>query len=206
MRRERPYGYVIADAVMTEPAGAAPQPFRVTWPLNAATGEYAVFARWASHANRANDAEYTVRHQSGETTLTVDQRQGGDTWQSLGHFQLDPLSEVSVNTDANGYVIADAVRILGAPQGNSATSTYLRTLTSPIRGQADGRSQAGGLGCRPASVLGNSPRYSADRDASAFSGAIVMMRNLAFTTTTSGTRIRAWGGTSSPIRLGSLEG
>jgi len=57
-------GYVIADAVMIVPPGAAPS--TATWSLNVpSSGSYAVYARWSAHPNRASDAKYTVHHAAG---------------------------------------------------------------------------------------------------------------------------------------------
>jgi len=52
-------GYVIADAVMLEPPGAAPN--TATWNLNVpSAGTYNVYARWTAYPNRATDAKFTA--------------------------------------------------------------------------------------------------------------------------------------------------
>ncbi|HQZ87086.1 MAG TPA: RHS repeat-associated core domain-containing protein, partial [Actinomycetota bacterium] len=79
-----------------------------TWPL-AGNGHYRVYARWTSHANRAGNARYTVRHTGGDTPVSVSQQQNGGSWQLLGTFELDANSQIVLTDDANGYVIADAV-------------------------------------------------------------------------------------------------
>ena len=53
----------------------------------AQAGQYEVYAQWTRHANRATDATYTVTHAGGSTP-------------------------VAVNQQANGYVIADAIRLV----------------------------------------------------------------------------------------------
>jgi len=105
--------YVIADAVMLLPPGAAPN--SATWTPNVAqAGQYEVYARWTSHANRASNATYTVTHAGGATPVTVNQQSGGGAWNLLGTFSLAPGSthKVTLSDQANGYVIADAIRLV----------------------------------------------------------------------------------------------
>jgi RHS repeat-associated protein len=117
-------GYVIADAVMLAPPGAAPN--TATWTLSVPTsGSYEVFSRWTQHPNRATNAPYTVNHASGSTTVLVNQEAGGGTWFSLGTFTFSAGSATVTLTDqANDYVIADAVMLLPpGSQPNTATWT-----------------------------------------------------------------------------------
>ncbi len=84
---------------------------------------YQVAATWAGTWNRATDAPFTVT--DGVTSLTVDKDQGqapddftdqGSSWEFLTDLTLDAGSStltVRLSDDANGYVIADAVRIEG---------------------------------------------------------------------------------------------
>ena len=106
-------GFVIADAVMLVPAGAAPN--SAAWTPNVAqAGSYEVYATWTSHANRASDATYTVTHTGGATPVTVNQQLAGGEWNLLGTFSLQPgtAHKVTLSDQANGYVIADAVRLV----------------------------------------------------------------------------------------------
>ncbi|MFY9314815.1 MAG: hypothetical protein WAO95_04560 [Burkholderiales bacterium] len=106
-------GYVIADAVMLAPPGAAPN--TATWTPNVAqAGTYEVYARWTQHANRATNATYTVTHGQGTTNVPVNQQANGGVWNSLGTFQLAPgtTHKVALTDQANGYVIADAIRLV----------------------------------------------------------------------------------------------
>jgi hypothetical protein len=106
-------GYVIADAIMLAPENAAHNSF--TWNITIpASGEYEVFARWSSHPNRASDAKFTVVHNGGDNTVTMNQRQSGNQWNSLGAFTFTQGISYSVTlTDrADGYVIADAIRLV----------------------------------------------------------------------------------------------
>ena len=106
-------GYVIADAVMLVPPGATANV--ATWtPSVAQAGQYEVYARWTQHANRATNAIYTITHASGSTPVTVNQQQGGGAWNLLGTFSLTPgaAHKVSLSDQANGFVIADAIRLV----------------------------------------------------------------------------------------------
>jgi RHS repeat-associated protein len=117
-------GYVIADAVMLAPPGAAPN--TATWTLNVpTTGNYAVYARWTEHPNRATDAKYTVNHAAGATQVTVNQQQGMGAWNLLGTFSFNAgAASVTLTDQANGYVIADAISLTPAgAAANSATWT-----------------------------------------------------------------------------------
>jgi len=104
-------GYVVADAVQLVAVNSPGN--QVTWPLDVPPGHYEVYARWTAHANRATNAVYTVHHQSGATPVTVNQQQNGGSWQLLGTFDLTPSSTVTLTDTANGYVVADAIRVMG---------------------------------------------------------------------------------------------
>ncbi len=117
-------GYVIADAVSLTPAGATPN--SATWTPNVAqAGQYQVYARWTQHPNRATNATYTVSHAGGTTPVTLDQQQNGGVWNSLGTFTLGPgtAHKVTLTDQANGYVVADAVRFV--PLGGQQTGTAI---------------------------------------------------------------------------------
>jgi len=107
-------GYVIADAVKLIAADAPPNTATWTLPVESA-GRYAVYARWTAHANRATDATYTVHHAGGQTPVTVNQQQHGGSWQPLGSFDFEPgEARISLTDQANGYVIADAIKLVAA--------------------------------------------------------------------------------------------
>jgi len=106
-------GFVIADAVMFLPPGASAN--TATWTPNVAQGgQYEVYARWTAHPNRASDAGYTVTHSGGSTVVPVNQQVNGGVWNLLGTFSLSPGSahKVTLTDQANGYVIADAIRLV----------------------------------------------------------------------------------------------
>ena len=87
--------------------------------------DYEVFAKWTAHANRASNAVYTVTHANGVSDITVNQQESGGQWVRLGPFTLNNQSLVSLSSNANGYVIADAIRITGdARVGNGENKVY----------------------------------------------------------------------------------
>lgn len=77
--------------------------------------------RPAPGANRAGNAPYTVVHADGTDTVRIDQRlpgttePRGGTWVSLGAYRLRAGlgTSVELSNDADGTVVADAVRLLG---------------------------------------------------------------------------------------------
>lgn len=75
---------------------------------------YKVYAKWVSHSNRGSNVPYTVHHAGGATTVLVNQQVDGGVWNLLGEFTLDANSKVVVSDDANGYVLADAIRLTSA--------------------------------------------------------------------------------------------
>lgn len=82
------------------------------------TGQYEVLTSYTADPNRASNAKYVVHHAAGTTTVTVDQRVRGvpdprtGEWVSLGTFSFEAGldSYVELSDDADGFVIADAVR------------------------------------------------------------------------------------------------
>ena len=86
-----------------------------TWTITVPeTGSYEVYARWSvAGSNRASDAPYTVYYDGGSATGDMDQRVNGGEWVSLGvySFEAGPAS-VALSDDADGYVIADAIRFI----------------------------------------------------------------------------------------------
>ncbi len=86
--------------------------------------EYKVFATWNARDNQASNAPYTVYDGVvTEGTVTVDMRAApsgelfeGLPWESLGIFSITSGTLRVELSDANGKVVADAVRIV--PWGN----------------------------------------------------------------------------------------
>ncbi|MCP2356298.1 hypothetical protein HD597_003318 [Nonomuraea thailandensis] len=108
-------GYLYARAG----AGASVVRWRPVVPL---TGLYEVQVSYTVHENRASDAPYRIRHSGGTTLVRVDQGRSGVTeprggsWVSLGTFRMNEgVGRVELSDEADGVVIADAVRLLRAP-------------------------------------------------------------------------------------------
>jgi RHS repeat-associated protein len=89
-------------------------PATASWSLEPATpGQYKVLVKWPQATGLASNASYTVSHAQGQTAVTLDQRQNGNTWQPLGTFELAPgqSHKVALIDRADGTVVADAVRM-----------------------------------------------------------------------------------------------
>jgi len=74
-------------------------------------GRYRIHARWTANPNRAISARYAVHHDSGITTVTVNQQENGGQWNLLGEFDfsLEKPAMVFLPDDPGGYVIADGL-------------------------------------------------------------------------------------------------
>lgn len=92
-----------------------------TWVCRLGPGEYQVSVTWAAHPNRATDAPFTLWDgDAAIATVEVNQqanpsdyRAGTVAWHELGLVTLtsDTLV-VELSNDADGYVIADAIRVV----------------------------------------------------------------------------------------------
>ncbi len=121
-------GYVIADAVMILPPNSPAN--TATWTPNVTqAGQYEVYARWTSHANRASDAKYTVTHAAGVTTTTVNQQANGGIWNLLGTYSLAPGTShnIALTDEGNGYVVADAIRLVPVTVQPQAKLYFIHT-------------------------------------------------------------------------------
>ncbi|GAA3774097.1 hypothetical protein GCM10022225_72260 [Plantactinospora mayteni] len=93
----------------------------VRWrPALPGDGRYEVLVSYPAASNRATNTPYTVHHAEGNDVVPVDQRvrgvpepRGGE-WASLGIFTFTAgiSGSVELSDNANGFVIADAVRFL----------------------------------------------------------------------------------------------
>ena len=96
---------------------------------------YTVAANWTSYRNRATNARYEVVYESEsgqliEEQFTVDQTTGGGQWQELGRVVPSSSSlSVTLSNDADGYVIADAVKL----QAASASDESIRIESDKSR-------------------------------------------------------------------------
>ncbi|WP_420347619.1 RHS repeat-associated core domain-containing protein [Pelagibius sp.] len=119
-------GLVVADAIAIEKIDAPPN--SATWTLNVPEDEfYTLETRWISHANNASDAPFTVNHLLGSDTVFMNQQVGLGVWTSLGSYLIpgDGSSSVVLTDQANGNVVADAVRLTpDTSQVRTATWAY----------------------------------------------------------------------------------
>lgn len=80
-------------------------------------GRYAVYISYKTLPESSEAAHYTVRHASGSTEFTVNQKRGGGTWIYLGSFDFEQGSSGCIILDNRGdpgtAVTADAVKIGG---------------------------------------------------------------------------------------------
>ncbi len=80
------------------------------------SGNYEVFAASTVNANRATNVPVDIISASGTTTVTVNQQLNGG-WVSLGVYPFNAGTQGSVlirTTNTNGYVIADALRLVAS--------------------------------------------------------------------------------------------
>ena len=104
----------------------------VTWtPALASGGSYRIYARWTDGADRAGNATYQITHTGGSSNVTVNQQQQGGQWNLLGTFTLTPGAghNVRLTDNANGTVVADAVKFVPANAGTvySIQTDHLNT-------------------------------------------------------------------------------
>ncbi|MFK4023906.1 golvesin C-terminal-like domain-containing protein [Streptomyces albogriseolus] len=86
-----------------------------SWQLNIPQdGTYEVFVRHPRMTGAATDAKFTVDHDGGSVTRTIDQTQRAGEWISLGShaFVEDGPQKVTLTDAANGTVLADSVKLV----------------------------------------------------------------------------------------------
>ncbi len=94
----------------------------VRWrPVVPHAGRYEIQSSILPFSNRATNAPFTVHHGDGtSTTVRINQKLAGESdprgtqWQSLGEFDLvgGIAASIELSDDADGFVAADAIRIL----------------------------------------------------------------------------------------------
>jgi hypothetical protein len=114
-----------------------------TWTFTVEPGDYDVAAAWVAAGNRATDSPFTILN--GATPLgTVDMNQqsapddftdAGATWETIGTYTITGTTlVVQLSDDADGLVIADAIRIEAVTPllaaGLPATATDVAPLTT----------------------------------------------------------------------------
>lgn len=102
-------------------------------------GRYEVLIWWGTSPDGATNAPHTVHHLSGTTAVQVNMRgpagEGG-VWYSLGtyDFAAGTAGSVVISDDADGYVVADAVRFLEVGSASSTMGSASPLLAFSRRG------------------------------------------------------------------------
>ncbi|MGP3634421.1 golvesin C-terminal-like domain-containing protein [Streptomyces sp. 24-1644] len=115
---EQNYGY----DTYSHPAGSGTSQF--VWQLNfPQSGTYEVFVRHPKVTGAASDAKFQVAHDGGTTTKTVNQTQNTGAWVSLGSYAFveDGPQKITLTDNANGTVLADAVKLVRSNTGEADT-------------------------------------------------------------------------------------
>ncbi len=99
---------------------------KAVWTLNVpSTGSYQVYARWVAASTHASNAPFTIKYSGGSKAISINQRTSGGQWMLLGSFAFTAGS-VTVTDNANGTVIADAIKLTATTGGT--TSEAVRYL------------------------------------------------------------------------------
>jgi beta-glucanase (GH16 family) len=83
------------------------------------SGDYEVYAFWSENANRATNVPIDITYSAGIDYVEVNQQANGGEWVLLGTYPFNAGSTGTVrigNELTDGYVIADAVRFITAPE------------------------------------------------------------------------------------------
>jgi len=93
-------------------------PFDYTWPITVPqTERYKVYGTWNSGSSRASNAKYTHNAGPNEQTSIQNQRLNVGQWNLLREYSFDfadnqnGQNNVSLSAEANGYLIADAIKL-----------------------------------------------------------------------------------------------
>ncbi|SFS76355.1 N-acetylmuramoyl-L-alanine amidase [Marininema halotolerans] len=86
-----------------------------TWNFNIAeSGNYKVYARYQSYKDRGTNSPYRIDYEGGSKIKEVNQRINGGKWVYLGTYPYTGGKDykVTLSDKANGFVIADAIRLI----------------------------------------------------------------------------------------------
>ena len=91
-----------------------------TWQFSSQpAGTYEVFMWWSGWSTRATNVPVTIVHRDGSKAVSVNQRQNGGKWNSLGQYYFNGTGRVTIKA-ANGSTVstcADAVRFVNVGGG-----------------------------------------------------------------------------------------
>jgi RHS repeat-associated protein len=103
----------------------------VVWtPPLPAPDTYDVYAWWPAFSSNAGNARFTITHEGGSETVTVDRRANSHSWQLLGTFEMDPAAghKVSLSDRADGNLAADAI-LFRSKVGGERVARWEGTVT-----------------------------------------------------------------------------
>jgi len=125
-------GNLIADAVKFVPKAAAKT---ATWTITVgSTGSYKLYAKWPASSAQGTDAQFTVTHAGGTSTVTANQRLNGGIWNLLGTYTFNSGTGYEVDLSdqvTSGKVAADAIYIVDT---SPPTGAFTWTPTFPSAG------------------------------------------------------------------------
>lgn len=105
-----------------------------TWKLNPATSQsYRLYVRYTSAATNSTTATYTVTHAGGTATVVLNQQADGGQWRPLGTYTFTTGAghNVKLAAQANGVVIADAVKLVPVSQQASVFFIHADQIDTP---------------------------------------------------------------------------
>ncbi|HZJ14792.1 MAG TPA: FAD-dependent oxidoreductase, partial [Chthoniobacteraceae bacterium] len=105
-------GYYGSDYLHDDNASKGSKSVRFT-PNLPDGGDYDVYLRWTTNANRATNVPVTVTSAAGTSSFTVNQQNNNGVWVKIttANFAAGTAGSLLIsNTGTNGYVIADAAR------------------------------------------------------------------------------------------------
>ena len=78
------------------------------------SGRYQVFAWWTYHSNRSSNVPYRIEHNTGVSTVTVNQHDQllSSQWILLGEYDFTAGQGYIEVSSENGQASADAVRLV----------------------------------------------------------------------------------------------
>ncbi|WNR42868.1 polysaccharide lyase family 8 super-sandwich domain-containing protein [Paenibacillus roseipurpureus] len=126
-------GYYGSNSVHDGNTGKGTKSFTFT-PNFTATGEYQVYMWWNTNANRADNVPVDIIHQGTTDTVIVNQKLNGGAWNLLGTYSFDAGTSNTITirtTGTNGYVIADAIKLVASGSPTSTPTPTPTTSPSP---------------------------------------------------------------------------
>ncbi|GAA5034677.1 hypothetical protein GCM10011506_29300 [Marivirga lumbricoides] len=95
----------------------------VHFSASVASGDYEVFARWYAFSNRATNTPFEIVTSNGTETIYQNQQLHNAEWVSLGKYNFEDVAEVIIKNDnTDGYVVADAVKLVSLNNNMNSSS------------------------------------------------------------------------------------